>query len=169
MVPDDGEGTTQGPSAEEEAAFVRYGVELADAADAVLADWVERCVMGVLAAQGVSPDAAVLVDAAEAGAQAVAAVIPELRALLARDLEEQATGPLAILRVAVRYPTEVLDAAGARPAVRDEFAVRAFPGDVYALSPAAFADIDERLHDPGLRWGAAKAYLHLARRRAQEG
>lgn len=165
MAAADGERTTQGPTADEEAAFVRYGVELADATEAVLASWVERCVAGVLAAQGATPTAAVLADAAAAGARARAEVVPRLRELLGRDLDEQATGPLALLREAVRYPTEVLAVAGAAPAVRDEFAVRAFPGDVYGLNPAAFGDIDERLHDPGLRWGAAKAYVHLARRR----
>ncbi len=171
MAPDDGEGTTQGTAserlAEDEAAFARHGVELADAVDAVLAGWVERCVLDVLRAQGAEPTAAVAADAAAAGQRARAEVVPRLRSLVAADLDEQTTGPLALLRDAVRYPTGVLTAAGAAPVVRDEFAVRAFPGDVYGLSPAAFADVDERLHEPGLRWGAAKAYVHLARRRGQ--
>ncbi len=105
MAADDGEGTTQGPTSEDEAAFHRYGAALADAVDLALADWVERCVVGVLVEQGV-------------------------------------------------------DAPGA---------VRAFPDDPFDLSPATFGDIDERLAEPGLRWGAAKAYVHLARRRAAGG
>ena len=170
MAADDGEGTTQGPvvrgEPDDEAAFVRYGVELVDQAALVLAGWVERCVLMVLAAQGLDATAELRSETAAAGERATAAVVPRLRALLAADLDAQETGPLALLREAVRYPTEVLSAAGAAPAVRDAFAVRAFPGDVYGLSPAAFGDIDERLHEPGLRWGAAKAYVHLARRRA---
>ena len=78
--------------------------------------------------------------------------------------DEQRTGPLAILRSAVRYPTEVLRAAGVPPADRDRFAREAFPDDDYALTPAAFADIDQSLHEPGIVWGAAKAYVHKVRR-----
>lgn len=149
----------------DEATFARYGAELADGVDGVLAGWVERCVVTVLEAQGVEAPADVRAEARAAGERARSDVVPRLRALLAADPDEQATGPLALLREAVRYPTEVLAAAGATPVDRDEFAVRAFPGDLFALSPAAFADVDERLHEPGIRWGAAKAYVHLARRR----
>ena len=67
-----------------------------------------------------------------------------------------------MLRTLVRYPTDVLRSAGARPVTRDEFAVRNFRDDVYDLSPATFADVDPALHEPGLVWGAAKAHVHLA-------
>jgi hypothetical protein len=70
-----------------------------------------------------------------------------------------------VLRGLVRYPTAVLAAAGARPAARDEFAVRNFPDDAYDLTPAAFTDVDPALHEPSLLWGAAKAHVHLVRRR----
>jgi hypothetical protein len=45
--------------------------------------------------------------------------------------------------------------------------MRSFPDDVYDLTPASFADVDPALHEPGLVWGAAKAHVHLARRRRQ--
>ena len=61
----------------------------------------------------------------------------------------------------------VLRAAGASPVPRDDFDVRNFPDDVYGLSPATFADVDPALHEPGLVWGAAKAHVHLARRRRE--
>jgi hypothetical protein len=48
---------------------------------------------------------------------------------------------------------------------RDEFQIRNFPDDDYDLTPAAFADVDPAHHEPGLVWGAAKAHVHLARRR----
>ena len=54
---------------------------------------------------------------------------------------------------------------GVEPVVRDDFAQRAFPDDPYDLTPASFGAVDETLHDPGLRWGAAKAHVHMARRR----
>jgi hypothetical protein len=101
-------------------------------------------------------------DAVEA---AVAGWVPRVRALLATDVDRQRGNPLAILRSLVRYPTEVLRSAGARPVARDEFQVRNFPDDDYDLTPAAFADVDPALHEPGLVWGAAKAHVHLARRR----
>ena len=73
-----------------------------------------------------------------------------------------------MLRGAVRYPTAVLEAAGVPPVVRDEFAERAFPADVYDLAPATWRDLDESVHEPGLVWGAWKAKTFLDRRR-QEG
>jgi hypothetical protein len=147
------------------ATLARYADDLATTAEAVLAGWVERSVRAVLAAQSLPLDG----DGAERLATAAAAARDEgatrLRQLLARDLDEQRTNPLSILRGLVRYPTEVLGAAGARPVARDEFAERNFPDDVYDLTPAAFADVDPALHEPGLLWGAAKAHVHLARRR----
>ncbi len=155
---------TRAPS-EDEMAFHRYGVELADAVDGVLADWVERCVVTALVGQGMVVSAAVRAEALAAGRAARAEVVPRLRHLLAADVDAQGSGPLSILRDAVRYPTAVLLVAGATPVARDDFEVHAFPEDLFGLSPAAFGEVDERLTDPGLRWGAAKAYVHLARRR----
>jgi hypothetical protein len=89
-----------------------------------------------------------------------------VRALLASDIDAQRTNPLSLLRGAVRYPTAVLRDAGVAPTgQRDEFAVRAFPDDVYDLAPATWTDVDESLQEPGIAWGAWKAYTHLSRRR----
>jgi hypothetical protein len=129
------------------AALAGYADALAGALDAALPGWVDRSVRGVLAAR----------DEA----------MPRLRALLATDIDDQRTNPLAILRSLVPHLTAVLRSAGARPVARDEFAVRNFPDDVYDLTPASFADVDPALHDPGLSWGAAKAHVHLARRRRE--
>lgn len=152
------------PSADE--ALAAYGRELADAVDAALAGWVDRSVRRVAAGQGLSLDAEAEARLAAAAGEARAEGGERVRALLATDVDEQVGNPLAVLRSLVRYPTEVLRSIGARPVPRDEFAERAFPGDVYDLSPAAFADVDPSLHEPGMAWGAAKAYVHLSRRRA---
>lgn len=152
---------------EEDAALAGYAAALADAVDAALPAWVERSVRRLLAAAGRDGDAAVLADAAVAGRRAVADVGAAVRRLLATDVDAQPTGPLAVLRGAVRYPTEVLRRAGVPPVARDEFAERAFPDDVYDLSPATWADVDPSLHEPGMTWGAAKAWVVLARRRAE--
>ena len=63
MAADEGTGTTQGSTSEDEAAFHRYGEELAEAVDAVLADWVERCVVSVLVTQGIEVSGALRAEA----------------------------------------------------------------------------------------------------------
>ena len=68
----------------------------------------------------------------------------------------------------MRWATQVLDAEGVAPVARDPFAQRQTPDDAYDLTPASFADIDPGLAEPGLVWGAAKAHVHLARRRRAE-
>jgi hypothetical protein len=150
---------------EDAAALAGYAADLAAALDAALPGWVERSVRTVLAAQGRSLDAAGAERLRVAADEARGDGMVRLRQLLATDVDRQRTNPLSILRSLVRYPTAVLAAAGARPVPRDDFAVRNFPDDVYDLAPAAFADVDPAVHEPGLLWGAAKAHVHLARRR----
>jgi hypothetical protein len=147
------------------AALARYADDLVATADAVLAGWVERSVRTVAAAQSLVLDEAGTERLASAAVAARDEGTSRLRRLLAQDVDEQRTNPLSILRGLVHHPTGVLRAAGAQPVARDEFAVRNFPEDVYDLSPAAFADVDPALHEPGLLWGAAKAHVHLVRRR----
>jgi hypothetical protein len=120
--------------------------------------WVDRCVRRFLP----DIDPAVVAPHAQAAADDVG---ERVRALLAQDVEEQATSPLALLRTAVKYPTAVLAAAGVAPVERSDFDRRAFPDDPYGLTPAAWADIDPTLQEPGIIWGAAKAFTVLNRRR----
>lgn len=150
-------------------ALARYAAELADAIEQAVPTWVERCVRTVLADQGIALDPTTAQRTTAAARQAVDDGGPRVRALLATDVDEQRGTPLAVVRSLVRHPTGVLRAAGARPVPRDAFAERSFPDDVYDLSPAAFADVDPALHEPGLVWGAAKAHVHLARRRRDGG
>lgn len=152
---------------EDLARLAAFADELADGIVAALPRWVERCVAGHLGhlADGRARSLAEA-SAAEAGRRAATEVGPEVRELLARDVDEQALNPLSLLRDAVRYPTTVLKAAGAPLPTRDAFAERTFPADVYDLSPATFGDVDPGLHEAGLMWGAAKAHVILHRRRA---
>jgi len=148
------------------AALRGYADALTAAVLAALPGWVERAVSQRWSAwNGDTPSAEVVDGARAAGRRAVAEVEPRLRALLATDVDAQRTNPLAILRDAVRYPTEVLVGAGVPPVRRDAQAERLFPDDAYDLSPAAFGDLDPSVHQPGLVWGAAKAHVVLARRR----
>ena len=138
---------------------------LARAVDDALPRWVERSVEARLWAAFGHADPAAMAEAQRAGEEARAEVGGRVRALLAQDIDEQRSNPLAILRTAVRYPTAVLRAAGAPPVPRDDFAVDRFPEDAYDLTPASFADIDPALAQPGIEWGAAKAWTHMRRHR----
>jgi hypothetical protein len=142
-----------------------YAAALADGIEAALPAWVVRCVVRVVTAWiGTVPRE--VADAADtAGRQAQEETGAAVRALLLSDIDDQRTTPLALLRSAVRYPTAVLEAAGAPPVERDRFLADAFPSDVYDLSPSSFADVDPALAELGIAWGAAKAFAHKRRHR----
>ena len=103
---------------------------------------------------------------AEAQRQA-AAVLPQINALLSADVDAQRHNPLALLRSAAIAAGEVLTRHGVEPVIRDDFEVTAFPLDHYRLVPASWIDVDPRLQDPGITWGAWKAAQVLQRRREQ--
>jgi hypothetical protein len=144
-----------------------YADALVAAVEVALPAWVQRGVDARWSAANVGEPSPELLEATrDAAAAAVADVLPALRQLLARDVAEQPTGPLDVIRRAVVHPTRVLEAAGVPPVARDADAQRLFPDDVYDLVPGAFGDLDESVHDPGLHWGAAKAHVIMRRRRS---
>lgn len=136
---------------------------LADGVEATLPGWVERSVQRVLVAHQGWADPEVMASARAAGDRARADVVPRVRALLGADIDDQRANPLSLLRQAVRYPTEVLRQAGVPPVRRDRFSEERFPDDDYDLTPASFSDIDPALFEPGVAWGAAKAWVHKQR------
>jgi hypothetical protein len=151
-------------------ALARYADDLVAAVEVALPTWVQRVVADRWDQwQGGEPPDEVVQAAADAASQASAEVVPALRELLGRDVADQDGNPLAVVRRAVAFPTRVLEATGMPPVVRDEQAERLFPADVYDLVPGSFGDLDPAAHDPGLRWGAAKAHVLLRRRREGEG
>lgn len=134
-----------------------YAAALLDAIDRALPLWIERSMRRLSSTVDVDPTiVAVRAD-----------VIPRLRALLEADIDEQPTTPLAILRDAVRYPTEALRDAGVAEVDRDDFVRDRFPDDVYALTPASWVDVDESLVESGIAWGASKAWEHKRRHAAR--
>ncbi|MEL6981699.1 MAG: hypothetical protein AAFO29_04675 [Actinomycetota bacterium] len=149
----------------DEQLLAQYGQDLADGIEGALPGWVAAAV-----ALRLPPDDRVdHQDAiAEAGRVAAADVGGRVRELLALDIDEQWTNPLSLLRSAIRYPNEILRAAGVAEAVRDAQATRFQPDDVYDLAPASFADLAPELHDLGISWGAAKAHVHLRRRHHEQ-
>ena len=147
-------------------ALARYARELADAVDAALSGWVERAVAQRWEqCHGTELPSGVAEAARAAGERARSELVPELRLLLATDVDAQRTNPLAILRRAVAHPTGVLAAAGVPAVARDPQAEQLFPDDPYDLTIATFGDLHPSVHEPGLVWGAAKAHVILRRRR----
>ena len=144
---------------DDERTLAGYAEALGDAIEAVAGDWMIRAVDS--RARGLSGSA----KAEELIAAGTAEMMVELRELLAQDIADQASGPLEVVRRAVRIPSQILADASVPVVQRDDFSQRNFPDDVYNLTPASFADIDPSLHEPGLMWGAAKAHVHLRRRR----
>jgi hypothetical protein len=137
-----------------------FGQVLADAVEIALPLWVRRCVIErVTATDGLE---VAIVGASE---KALEAVMGPLRTLLATDIDAQRGTPLTIIRTAVPYPTAVLATFGAQVPHRDPGDAGRFPDDIFALTPATWADIDESVADPGLRWSVAKAFEYKRRRR----
>jgi hypothetical protein len=145
-----------------------YADRLAEAVDAALPVWVERSVRSVAAAQAITLTAETERAVFDAGERARIEVGGEVAALLAVDIDHQSGTPLTLLRAAVRFPTAVLASLGAAAPERDSFDVASFPADRFALTPASFADIDPSLHEPGIAWGAAKAFVHKRRRAGEQ-
>jgi hypothetical protein len=138
-----------------DADLARQGAALADGLLAALPGWAERAVARF------RPDLAA--EGHRAGAEAAAALAPRLRALLAADVDDQRSNPLAIVRTAVAWPAAVLAAAGVPPVERDDFERAHFPDDDYGLTPMTFGDVDPEVHELGIVWGAVKAHTHLQR------
>lgn len=152
-----------GPAIEPDETLRLLAGELADAVEAALCGWVVACVKRVATAWSGDVAARVSLAAEQAGQRARSDVGAAVRALLGADIDEQRTTPLALVRGAARYPTQVLRDAGVPPVGRDSFRARSFPEDEYDLAPASWADVDESLVEPALAWGAAKAFVHKRR------
>jgi len=140
--------------------LAEYSADLASQLRADLPAWVEGSVAS-------RTDLDLSREARLAGEAAAADIGARIEQLLLLDVDEQRSTPLALLREAVVYPTGVLAAAGVPERQRDEFTRRNFPEDLYELTPASFADISDAAQEAGIHWGAAKAHVHLARRRAE--
>jgi hypothetical protein len=144
-----------------------YSAALERAVRAAVPGWLVRAVTRTAMRQTGLCSAELTEDAAAMAREHAGEVVDELHRLLATDVDAQRSNPLSVLRRAVRFPTDVLRRHAIPTVARDEFAVRAFPDDVYALSPATWSDVDESLQEPGLEWSAWKAKTVLDRRRAE--
>lgn len=152
----------QTPSLEDdEAALAHHAHTLVEAAERAIGDWVRWSIADR------APHLSTESQTDTAARQATTELGAELRTLLSQDIADQTESPLQVLRRGVRFATAVLANADVPPTSRDDFARQNFPDDVYDLAPASFGDVHSSLHEPGLIWGAAKAHVHLRRRREQ--
>ena len=150
-------------------ALAELGAALADAVSDVLPRWVERAVTDLVRAWAGTVGPEDVAAARSAGAAAAAEVGPELRRLLAADVDAQWTNPMTIVRRAVAPATDALRAAGVGEVARSADDEARFPEDVYGLTPRTFADLHPSLHELGITWGAVKARAHLSRHRSAPG
>lgn len=161
----DGSDSSETPFASEDeyAMFVELSTMLADGIEANLTGWTVRNIERVALAAGITPDDSLRQAANDAGERCRARVGPLIHELLAADVDDQRSTPLVVVRDAVSYATEVLEAMGVPAVQRDAFEQRSFPADVYGLSPAAMSDVHESLGELAVMWGAAKAHIHMRR------
>ena len=91
----------------------------------------------------------------------------ELDAIPSLPVADQDRSPLQLFREALSFPTAALRASGVPPVDRDPAAVDLHPDDLYDLAPGGSLSLGDEAHTAHLAWGAAKAHVHLTRRRAE--
>lgn len=142
-----------------------YAENLANQIESALLAWMSQALAGRLEADRFE---ALHAQIDRAGQQAIADLVGPLRELLAQDIDRQRTTPLAILRRAVPYATRVLSEEGVPEPGRDQDARRLHPHDVYDLTPGSYVEFGPAVQEASLMWGAAKAHIHIQRRKAEE-
>ena len=161
----DGDQRVPGSAEDDDHRFAELAASLLDCIVAAFPAWMLRTA-GVRATRsGVALDR-INRDRIEAVALMLATEItPRLKASLTADVDAGGPTPLSVLRSANGPLNDLLDELGVTPGSRDPFLVERFPDDRHDVGPAAFGDLDESVHEPGLMWGAARAHIHLSRRR----
>jgi len=142
---------------DDERAYVEYGEQLRAAVGVALRPWLAA---ELHARFGI--DSSTLVEEVDA---VIADADGRLRELIGADVDTPLSGPLERIRGAVEQLGPTLIGLGVVPPTRDPFDIRVRPNDRFALGPVAFSDLGEDVHNAGISWGAAKAYLHQSRRK----
>lgn len=145
------------PATSDEQAYIAYGEQLRQAVSVALRPW-----LVVQLRERFSIEADQVDDVLDA---IVADADDRLHELVHADVDVPLSGPLERIRGAVEKLNPRLTALGVTPPARDPFDVRIRPNDVFALGPASFSDLGDDVHQAGITWGAAKAYLHQSRRK----
>ena len=90
--------------------------------------------------------------------------VSNIQTLVQADVDMALSGPLEQMRQALAGLAPILDAHGFERPSRDPVESEMRPHDVHSLGPMSFMDLGAEVHEAGIAWGAAKAYLHRQRR-----
>lgn len=143
---------------DEEEKFTQYGQGLYDAISKAIRPWLNHQVLNRVK---------VLDDEMARAIEICAAQVEESIAdLAAADVDAPLSGPLERIRQGVEPLNAMLDQRGVDPPLRNAMDQQMRPGDRHELGPMTFRDLGDAVHDAGISWGAAKAHLHLQRRRS---
>lgn len=143
--------------------------ELLDGVLAAIPGWIERVVAerSETATRTLPPEHRRRIDRASAALTRL--LEGPLQTVLLADVDAGAGSPLAVLRANNGPLNALLDELAVPRPARDPFEAERFPDDHHGVGPASFTDIDPALHDRSLVWGAARAHVHLRRRREERG
>ncbi len=151
---------------DDEAAFERYGLDLVAAVNAAIRPWLNSVVAARIGPATVPPETTAEIDAAIE--KIATQVNRSLTELATADVDEPLSGPLERIRRETTPLVGALDDAGATRPRRDPVDTEMRPDDVYAIGPYTFMDLSTDVHDAGIAWGAAKAFLHRSRRATRD-
>jgi hypothetical protein len=145
--------------ANDAAKFFEYGKRLRRAIAEAIRPWLDAVVESRVS------NAALTADLADTLDDIAIAVDRSIAELINADADEPLSGPLERIRREVEPLNDAFDRLGVPPPHRDAVDVRMRPADRHALGPMTFRDLGDDVHEAGITWGAAKAHLHLQRRR----
>jgi hypothetical protein len=155
-------------SALDDQRLAEIAADLLDAMVDAIPAWVRRTVEARAAGSEIALDEPQRGRIAQVASDLAAALTPQLEQVLTADVDGGSGSPLAVVRSGTGTLNDLLDELGIPRPARDDFSVSRFPEDRHDIGPAAFVDIDESVHEPGIMWGAARAHVHLRRRREAE-
>lgn len=145
--------------ANDEAKFLEHGQQLHRAVSGAIRPWLDALIESRVSGSSLTTELAETLDGI------TTAVDRSIAELINADVEKPLSGPLERIRREVEPLNDVLDRLGVSPPHRDPVDVQMRPGDRHALGPMTFRDLGDDVHEAGITWGAAKAHLHLQRRR----
>lgn len=139
--------------------YLEYGERLAAAVTADIGPWLREVVAKRIADPGADTELQALLRSVERE------TIRAITELVTADVDAALSGPLERIRRSIHPLTEALDERGVQAPVRNSLDVEMRPDDRHGLGPMNYLDISQEVHEAGITWGAAKAHLHMKRRR----
>ena len=141
----------------DDAKYLEYGQRLADAIAADIGPWLQTELAKTLD----DPD-----DELQALLRSVESETKRaITELVTADVDIPLSGPLERIRRSIEPLTEALGERQVPAPLRNPLDVEMRPDDRYGFGPMTFLDISPEVHEAGIAWGAAKAHLHMQRRR----